>query len=150
MAPSDKQWKYEAGFKLKVVAYAKSDNNCAAAREYSPLVKFKSHLYYEEKDYVSEAEKNLQISPGSKLITYKNGEIQGIMFTDIFEGVYHPSVSLYKNATVSVNFGPNFKYPPKDCGPYTPMSRAAGEAMVEYSLADVIYHIENEGNTPEF
>ncbi|XP_014789671.1 set1/Ash2 histone methyltransferase complex subunit ASH2 isoform X2 [Octopus bimaculoides] len=115
-----------------------------------PLVKFKSHLYYEEKDYVSEAEKNLQISPRSKLITYKNGENQGVMFTDIFEGVYHPSVSLYKNATVSVNFGPNFKYPPKDCGPYTPMSRAAGEAMVEYSLADIIYHIENEGNTPEF
>ncbi|GAB1599812.1 set1/Ash2 histone methyltransferase complex subunit ASH2-like isoform X1 [Argonauta hians] len=115
-----------------------------------PLVKFKSHLYYEEKDYVSEAEKNLQISTGSKLIIYKNGENQGVMFTDIFEGVYHPSISLYKNATVTVNFGPNFKFPPKDCGPYTPMSRAASEAMVEYSLADIIYHIENEGNTPDF
>lgn len=115
-----------------------------------PLVKFKSHLYYEEKDYVSEAEKNLQISYGSKVCTYKNGKYQGQLFSDIFEGVYHPSVSLYKNATVTINYGPTFKYPPEDCGPYTPMSNAASEAMVQYSLADIIYHIENEGNTPEF
>ena len=32
-----------------------------------PLVKFKSHLYFEEKDCVSEAEKALQPAAGSKV-----------------------------------------------------------------------------------
>lgn len=32
-----------------------------------PLVKFKSHLYFEEKDCVSEAEKNLKPAKGSKV-----------------------------------------------------------------------------------
>ena len=27
---------------------------------------------------------------------------------------YFPAISLYKNVTVSVNFGPNFKFAPKD------------------------------------
>ncbi|KAG7167101.1 Pogo transposable element-like 64 [Homarus americanus] len=33
MAPNAKRRRYEACFKLKVAAYAKSRNNCAAARE---------------------------------------------------------------------------------------------------------------------
>ena len=32
-----------------------------------PLVKFKSHLYYEDKDQVSEAEKNLKESDGGQV-----------------------------------------------------------------------------------
>ena len=32
-----------------------------------PLVKFKSHLYFEEKDYVTETEKNLKPVSGSKV-----------------------------------------------------------------------------------
>lgn len=30
------------------------------------------------------------------------------------------------------------------------MSDAASETMVEYALADMIYHVENEDNLPEF
>ncbi|KAG7172018.1 Pogo transposable element-like 60 [Homarus americanus] len=34
MAPIVKRRRYEACFKLKVIAYAQSHNNCAASREY--------------------------------------------------------------------------------------------------------------------
>eukprot|EP01051_Picozoa_sp_SAG22_P000678 SAG22_NODE_20_length_32168_cov_40.859241_8_plen_173_part_00 len=42
----------------------------------------------------------------------KNGVDQGAAYTGIWEAHYHPAVSLYKNATVTFNFGPDFKYPP--------------------------------------
>ena len=76
-----------------------------------PLVKFKSHLYYEDKDKVNDTLKNLKILPGSKIIFFKNGKCQGEAFVDIHGGGYYPAISLHKNATISVNFGPNFKYP---------------------------------------
>jgi len=34
---------------------------------FQPLVKFKSHLYYEEKDHVAEGEKQLKPLRGSKV-----------------------------------------------------------------------------------
>lgn len=77
-------------------------------------MKFKSHLYYEEKDTVAESLKNLQNLPKSKIIFYKNGVSQGVAYTDIFGGAYFPTLSLFKSSTASVNFGPNFKYPPND------------------------------------
>ena len=49
-----------------------------------PLVKFKSHLYFEEKDRLQEALKNIKPLPGSKIIFYKNGESLGEAFTDIY------------------------------------------------------------------
>lgn len=76
-----------------------------------PLVKFKSHLYYEEKDRVNETLKNLKILPNSKIVFFKNGESQGEAFLDIYGGSYYPTVSIHKTATVSFNFGPNLKYP---------------------------------------
>lgn len=77
-------------------------------------MKFKSHLYYEEKDQVQEALKALRPLEGSKIIYYKNGINQGDAFMDINKGAYYPGISIYKSATVSVNFGPNFKCPPTD------------------------------------
>lgn len=74
-------------------------------------MKFKSHLYYEDKDKIAEALKSLKIVPGSKVMYFKNGEPQGTAFENIYGGAYYPAISIYKNATVSVNFGPNFKYP---------------------------------------
>ncbi|KAK7506730.1 hypothetical protein BaRGS_00002205 [Batillaria attramentaria] len=115
-----------------------------------PLVKFKNHLYFEEKDCVSEAEKALKPAVGSKMVMYKNGESQGVAFEDMFEGIYYPAISLYKASTVTVNFGPDFKYPPTDQEVYQPMSEAATQAMAECALADTLYHIDNEGKLPEF
>ena len=45
---------------------------------------------------------------------FKNGKCHGSAYTDINEGTYYPAISLYKNASVSVNFGPRFKYPIKN------------------------------------
>ena len=115
----------------------------------SPLVKFKSHLYFEEKDNVSEAEKTLRPASTSKMIMYKNGKCCGVAFSDVFEGTYYPAISLYKNAVVSANFGPEFQCPPKGLD-YKPMSLAAEEAHSQYALADIMYHVENEDNIPDF
>lgn len=77
------------------------------------------------------------------MIFFKNGVSQGVAFENLFEGLYFPAISLYKSCTVStrgallsccvfvfvcfselnfylpsfqvsVNFGPQFKHPPKD------------------------------------
>jgi hypothetical protein len=50
---------------------------------------------------------------GSKILFYKNGVSQGAAFSDVWQGEYYPAVSLFKNARVTYNFGPDFKYPPK-------------------------------------
>lgn len=75
-------------------------------------MKFKSHLYYEEKDNVPECLKNLKPLEGSKLLFFKNGVCQGVAFSNIYGGPYYPALSMHKNSTVSVNFGPNFKFAP--------------------------------------
>lgn len=75
-------------------------------------MKFKSHLYYEDKDNIPEYTKSLRPLKGSKILFFKNGVCQGVAFEDIYGGTYYPAVSIHKNATVSVNFGPNFKCPP--------------------------------------
>lgn len=53
----------------------------------------------------------MRIAPGSKIEFFKNGQTQGVAFSDIFAGSYYPTISIHKSATVSVNFGPSFKYP---------------------------------------
>ncbi|KDR18916.1 set1/Ash2 histone methyltransferase complex subunit ASH2 isoform X1 [Zootermopsis nevadensis] len=109
-----------------------------------PLVKFKSHLYYEEKDRVAESLKALKVLSGSKLIFFKNGVCQGVAFTDMYGGHYFPTLSLHKSATVSVNFGPNFKYPPSNMS-FRGMCEKAEEAICEQTMADLLYLTENEG-----
>lgn len=78
------------------------------------MIKFKSHLYYEEQsqDSSRDALKCLKPLIGSKIIYYKNGECFNESAVDLYDGKYFPTVSLYKNCTLSLNFGPNFKYPP--------------------------------------
>lgn len=90
-----------------------------------PLVKFKSHLYYEDKDKVSDTLKNLKVHPGSKIYFFKNGECQGLAFENIYAGAYYPSISVHKGATVSLNFGAtSFKHPEilkeYNCSPVSP------------------------------
>ncbi|KAM9456512.1 set1/Ash2 histone methyltransferase complex subunit ASH2 isoform 2-T2 [Clarias gariepinus] len=107
------------------------------------LIKFKSYLYFEEKDYVDKAEKSLKEVDKSRMIFYKNGINQGVAYEKLFEGMYFPAISLYKNCQVSVNFGPHFKYPPKDVK-FQPISDLGWGAVIEHSLADILYHVETE------
>lgn len=46
---------------------------------FQPLVKFKCHLYYEEKDIVNEALKHLTPLKKSQIVFFKNGESQGML-----------------------------------------------------------------------
>ncbi|XP_067009311.1 set1/Ash2 histone methyltransferase complex subunit ASH2 isoform X2 [Anabrus simplex] len=109
-----------------------------------PLVKFKSHLYYEEKDRVTESLKNLKVLPDSKLVFFKNGVCQGVAFVDIYGGHYYPTLSIHKSATVSVNFGPNFKHSPSEYS-CRGMCEKAEEAICEQTMADLLYLTENDG-----
>ncbi|MGH0175704.1 UNVERIFIED_CONTAM: hypothetical protein FKN15_015623 [Acipenser sinensis] len=110
---------------------------------FEALIKFKSYLYFEEKDFVDKAEKSLKPVSSSKMIFFRNGVSQGVAFEDLFEGIYFPAISLYKSCTVSVNFGPHFKYPPKDVT-YQPMSDMGWGAVIDHTLADILYHVETE------
>ncbi|XP_053946148.1 set1/Ash2 histone methyltransferase complex subunit ASH2 isoform X4 [Anastrepha ludens] len=111
-----------------------------------PLVKFKSHLYYEDKDKVQETLKSLQVIPGSKIEFFKNGKSQGVAFTDIYGGSYYPTVSIHKSATVSVNFGPTFKHP-EVLSEYKAkgMCERVEELISEQCLSDLLYLTENDG-----
>ncbi|KAG8190783.1 hypothetical protein JTE90_005819 [Oedothorax gibbosus] len=108
-----------------------------------PLVKFKSYLYYEEKDEVQKELKKMKTLKGSKIACYKNGKCIGTAFEDINAGTYYPGVSLYKSCTVSLNFGPKFKYPPSEkCKPICDL---AHEATIEQTMTDLLYFTENKG-----
>ena len=102
------------------------------------LIKYKHHLHYEEKDSTEQAEKTLRPQPNSRIVFYKNGVSQGLAFEDIFKGTYFPAASLYRNATVTFNFGPRFKYPPQDVE-YKSLHDRVEEMAVEQSLADLVF-----------
>lgn len=93
---------------------------------------------------MSEALKALKPLEGSKIMFYKNGVNQGEAFLDINRGAYFPTISVHKSATVSVNFGPNFKFSPSDVS-FRGMHDRAEEAIAEQSMADVLYFTENDG-----
>jgi len=111
-----------------------------------PLIKFKSHLYYEEKDDLAENLKALNKVPGSKITFFKNGKSLGTAFEEIYAGEYFPGVGLFKNAHVKFNFGPRFKAPPQDVNvKFKPVSERAKELEIEQAVADMRFFSENEG-----
>ncbi|XP_064632131.1 set1/Ash2 histone methyltransferase complex subunit ASH2-like [Lineus longissimus] len=138
------------GFYIYLPSPVDSSKLVPATYKDKPLIKFKNNLYYEEKDYIPEAEKGLKTSPGSKIVFYKNGVNQSTAWQDISEGTYYPAFSLYKNSTITVNFGPDFRYPPTDLEDYKPVSDMAAQTVVEHALGDVLYLVENEGNLPVY
>ena len=109
-----------------------------------PLVKFKSYLYFEEKDDIPAALKNLKPLKGSKIIYFKNGQEMGTAYEDIYRGVYYPAASFYKNVTLTFNFGPNFVYPPKGVE-YRAIEELAEDASSRQTLSDLVYFAENDG-----
>ncbi|XP_017849432.1 set1/Ash2 histone methyltransferase complex subunit ASH2 isoform X2 [Drosophila busckii] len=111
-----------------------------------PLVKFKSHLYYEDKDKISETIKNMRILLGSRIEFFKNGLSKGVAFEEIYSGSYYPAISIHKGATVSVNFGPVFKYPDVLANRNAKgMQDRVDELITEQCLADTLYLTENDG-----
>jgi hypothetical protein len=48
--------------------------------------------------------------PNSYIKFFKNGQDLGIAYKDIYQGKYHPAISLYRHGNVTANFGPDFKF----------------------------------------
>jgi Set1/Ash2 histone methyltransferase complex subunit ASH2 len=116
-----------------------------ATRAGMQLVRFKGGLYEEASDQ-SEPDP----LPGSVLAFTRNGVLQGVAIRDLLEGTYFPTASLYtlpqqkEGATVTFNFGPDFKFPPpsiEGCPAAEPVSalpaqqQAAAEAEEATALA---------------
>jgi len=111
-----------------------------------PLIKFKSHLYYEEKDGLADNLKSLKVCKGSKITFFKNGKSLGTAFDDIYSGEYYPGIGLFKNAHVKLNFGPKFKFKPEGLSVgYKPISERTKELEVEQVVADMKFFTEQEG-----
>lgn len=90
---------------------------------------------------------------GSKISFYKNGQYLGVAFENIYEGFYYPSISLYKNCTVTVNFGQQeFRFPPpQEIDNKTGCKRLWRPAMdmgeigtIDDLLSDLLYIVEQE------
>ncbi|CAB3979143.1 set1 Ash2 histone methyltransferase complex subunit ASH2 isoform X2 [Paramuricea clavata] len=113
------------------------------------LIKFKSFLYYEEKDRVDQTEKELSPLEGSKIVYYQNGQSKGVAVENIFGGTYYPAISLYKNATVSINFGPEFKFPPKDVD-FKPISEKPEQMFTEQALSDLLFNVDFLNNPTDY
>jgi len=60
---------------------------------------------YSPADMVEADLKELEVSDGSFIEFYKNGEKQAQCFMDIYEADYYAAISLYMNARVAINFG---------------------------------------------
>ncbi|XP_014671616.1 PREDICTED: set1/Ash2 histone methyltransferase complex subunit ASH2-like [Priapulus caudatus] len=110
-----------------------------------PLVKFKNYLYYEDQLETQQVLKSLRPARGSRVVFYKNGRCQGTAFVDVHAGCYYPAVSLYRGCTVTVNFGPSFRCPPRDGVRYRPVSECATETIAQQTLSDLLFFVENEG-----
>ncbi|KAF9923582.1 hypothetical protein FBU30_006383, partial [Linnemannia zychae] len=102
--------------------------------DYSPTKRYIEMAEYEATPVKTNIDKPVPppIIPGSKIIVYKNGVCQGVMWQDLFailpieqnakeqdqlrfdDGTlgYYPCISVYRNGTATANFGPDFKYPP--------------------------------------
>uniref|UniRef100_A0AAQ5XSB8 Set1/Ash2 histone methyltransferase complex subunit ASH2 n=1 Tax=Amphiprion ocellaris TaxID=80972 RepID=A0AAQ5XSB8_AMPOC len=100
------------------------------------LIKFKSYLYFEEKDYVDKAEKSLKSMSPSRMVFYKNGVNQGVAYENLFEGLYFPAISL----CLSILEIPS----QMTLKTSHPMSDMGWGAVIEHTLADMLYHVETE------
>ncbi|KAF9281120.1 hypothetical protein BGZ68_006831 [Mortierella alpina] len=102
--------------------------------DYSPTKRYVEMAEYEATPIKNNIERPVPppVISDSKIIVYKNGVCQGVMFQDLFallpieqnakekeqirfdDGTlgYYPVISVYRNGTATANFGPDFKYPP--------------------------------------
>ncbi|KAF9130724.1 hypothetical protein BGW39_002725, partial [Mortierella sp. 14UC] len=102
--------------------------------DYSPTKRYIEMAEYEATPIKTNIDKPIPppTIPGSKIIIYKNGVCQGVMWQDLFSTLpieqnakeldqlrfddgtlgYYPVISVYRNGTATANFGPEFKYPP--------------------------------------
>ena len=78
-----------------------------------------------------------EIANGSYIAFYKNGKSQGSAFTNLVRSRYFPAISLYMGASVTCNFGPNFKYAPSTtCEPISHLSNTPSQSSSKVSSSN--------------
>nr|KAJ3421368.1 Set1/Ash2 histone methyltransferase complex subunit ASH2 [Polyrhizophydium stewartii] len=92
--------------------------------------------------YMPFRSKPLATTHGSEIRFFKNGRPLGAAFRDLYQGKYHPAVSLFGGAAVSINFGPKFAFsPPEGAKPFSEVvslgSWAEAREMMNKQQADI-------------
>ncbi|KAJ3024361.1 Set1/Ash2 histone methyltransferase complex subunit ASH2 [Thoreauomyces humboldtii] len=80
-------------------------------------------LWVRKEPYLPFRSRPIPSTSPSEIVFYKNGVSLGVAFKDLLRGKYHPAISSYRGGSATVNFGPQFRYPPPPG--YRPMSDAA-------------------------
>ncbi|EDQ84234.1 uncharacterized protein MONBRDRAFT_13024 [Monosiga brevicollis MX1] len=83
-----------------------------------------------------------EVCVGSRMMCYKNGQLLGSMALDVPKGRYYPTVSLYFNSQVRVNFGPKLRYPPTD-GRFRPLAEFVPRYNAGLALFDAVQEAVN-------
>jgi Set1/Ash2 histone methyltransferase complex subunit ASH2 len=113
-------------------------------RRMHQVVKYKGQLYH-----VDEGQAPAAPLEGSCLGFTKNGVFQGVAYSGLMEGTYYPSASLYtlpeqtEGASVTFNFGPEFKYPPPEV-PEFPAPRPCSDLPAWYQQAQLKVQLEDK------
>ncbi len=74
----------------------------------------------------------------SEIRFFKNGVDQGVAFSNLYEGTYFPAGSLYGGGAVKFNFGPTFKFPPKEIE-FTPCTELPKTILVEEKPDETVH-----------
>ncbi|KAJ3301581.1 Set1/Ash2 histone methyltransferase complex subunit ASH2 [Kappamyces sp. JEL0829] len=109
---------YEAGYKkgdvLGVAIYLPKKKR--GQRECAVDVELLRRLWDPSRmdQYMPFKSKPFSTLPKSYIEFFKNGYSLGQAFTNLNMGKYHPAISLFNGASATVNFGPDFIFPPLD------------------------------------
>lgn len=127
--------------KIMVPANQPSESYLPPSHKSGALINFKSNLFFEVHEESSEVLKTLQEMTGSYIEFFHNGKSCGKAYENIYAGTYFPSVSLFKNATVTMNLGPKYKSLPHGT---TGIHMRAEEQQHEQALSDMLYLVSSE------
>jgi Set1/Ash2 histone methyltransferase complex subunit ASH2 len=113
------------------------------------VVRYKGLLYQ-----VQEDEPEPKPLPGSYVGFFKNSQWQGKAAEDLLEGTYYPTVSLFtlpeqaEGATVTMNFGPNFKFAPEFSVHGLPAAEPVSALAAQAAAAEAATAAELMGEDP--
>uniref|UniRef100_A0A0N4ZPB7 B30.2/SPRY domain-containing protein n=1 Tax=Parastrongyloides trichosuri TaxID=131310 RepID=A0A0N4ZPB7_PARTI len=111
------------------------------------VVNHKSNVFFIDFTDPSSLKKDRPIAKGSRIEFFHNGESCGTAFQDIYQDFYFPAVSIFENARVTCNFGPNFIHPPPEG--VKGMNERVFENDIETCLSDMLYFVENNDTIEE-
>ncbi|KAI9199562.1 uncharacterized protein BJ171DRAFT_517912 [Polychytrium aggregatum] len=90
--------------------------------------------------------KPMDVAEGAEIRYYKNGADLGVAFKGLYVGKYHPAFSCYMQGSVTVNFGPDFKYPlPEGAQPFSKVANEKTMLELQREMAQPAGDASSEG-----